>query len=160
MKIIINNYCPSFFISPRTVKRWADSVALKDARSIYIHCVGQQRMATVYHSSFGVRKATDVLSFQMDIQHRLPKALCANVKTTSIEESILGEIFLCIPKIIKDSKRYGVPLENRLAHLIIHSILHLLGYVHNSERSAKSMESREIAMLATLGIPNPYLLHA
>ena len=47
-------------------------------------------------------------------------------------------------------------LRAHCAHMVVHGVLHLLGQDHVRARDAERMERREIAVLATLGYPNPY----
>jgi probable rRNA maturation factor len=48
------------------------------------------------------------------------------------------------------------PLADHLRHLVVHGVLHLLGFDHIESADAAAMEAREIAILAALGVPNPY----
>ena len=52
-----------------------------------------------------------------------------------------------------------ISLEAHAAHLIIHGMLHLIGYDHQSDDQADSMEKRETEILEGLGVPNPYVLN-
>jgi len=54
----------------------------------------------------------------------------------------------------------NIKLADHVSHLIIHGLLHLLGYDHIIEADAEDMEAIEIAALAKLGIANPYILAA
>jgi probable rRNA maturation factor len=87
--------------------------------------------------------ATNVLSFP------------ANLPADSGIE-FLGDIVLCAPVIAREAEEQGKPLEWHWAHLMIHGVLHLLGFDHISAIQADEMESREIALLRTLGVDNPY----
>lgn len=68
----------------------------------------------------------------------------------------LGDIVVAYGTAAREAKRAGTPLKHHLAHLIVHGVLHLLGYDHERESDARRMESLEAAVLATLGIPDPY----
>jgi probable rRNA maturation factor len=70
--------------------------------------------------------------------------------------TLLGMIFLCLPIIKEDAiylKRHEIA---HLAHIVIHSTLHLLGFTHENEQDSQSMEAKEKLILAKLGIPAPY----
>ena len=68
----------------------------------------------------------------------------------------LGDIIFSIETIIKEAKRDNKSVENHLIHLFIHSVLHLLGYDHGTEKQAEKMENLEILILSNLQIDNPY----
>lgn len=48
------------------------------------------------------------------------------------------------------------PFDDHVMHLLVHGLLHLLGFDHETDQEAAIMESREVAILATMGIPDPY----
>ena len=70
---------------------------------------------------------------------------------------ILGEMILCFEKIKAESIEFNKPFKERLYHLFVHSILHLLGYDHVKEDDRKQMEGLEGKILRKFGIYNPYL---
>jgi probable rRNA maturation factor len=69
----------------------------------------------------------------------------------------LGDIILALGTCRKEARGQGKTLERHLAHLVIHGVLHLLGYDHEMEAEAERMEGLEIAALGRLGIDNPYV---
>jgi probable rRNA maturation factor len=85
-------------------------------------------------------KPTDVLSFPY---HQLTP----NKKATFEEdERILGDLILAPAYILKDAQKLGISYEDRLRHLVIHGVLHLLGYDHISDADYKKMRRQELAM--------------
>jgi probable rRNA maturation factor len=68
----------------------------------------------------------------------------------------LGDLALSYNKIIEESKERNISFYNHFTHLIIHGILHLLGYDHKEEIEAQEMESLEVQLLKTFNIPTPY----
>lgn len=68
----------------------------------------------------------------------------------------LGDIVLASGVVAREAEAQGKPLPDHTAHLIIHGVLHLLGYDHEDEDEATGMETLETAILKGLGIPNPY----
>ncbi len=73
------------------------------------------------------------------------------------EEVVQGDLVLCIPVVAAEAREQGKALMQHYAHMIVHGMLHLQGYDHEtSRRDAKKMESLEREILAALDIPDPY----
>lgn len=70
--------------------------------------------------------------------------------------NLLGDIVVCAPVVEKEAKTQKIDIEAHWAHLIIHGILHLQGYDHQSDDDANIMESKEIIILKKIGYANPY----
>ncbi len=88
--------------------------------------------------------ATNVLSFPFETppQVKLP---------------LLGDIVICAPVITREAQQQDKPEQAHWAHIVVHGVLHLLGYDHIEDAQAEQMESLEIQILQHLGHPNPYL---
>jgi probable rRNA maturation factor len=71
-------------------------------------------------------------------------------------ERFLGDIALAYGVCAREAAEQGKPLAHHLQHLVAHGVLHLLGYDHISDAEAFEMEGLERAVLAGLGIPDPY----
>jgi probable rRNA maturation factor len=69
---------------------------------------------------------------------------------------LLGDIILAFEKISQEAAQQQKTLRDHTAHLIVHGVLHLLGYNHETIEEAEEMETREIAILARFDISNPY----
>ena len=90
--------------------------------------------------------ATNVLSFPAGPQPRHAGAAVP-----------LGDVVLAYETLVRESSEQSKPLQNHLAHLLVHGTLHLLGQDHETgEAEAEAMEAVEVAALAGLGIPDPY----
>lgn len=72
----------------------------------------------------------------------------------------LGDLALAYETCAREAAEQGKPLAHHLQHLVVHGVLHLLGDDHAEDADAEAMEARERAILATLGVPDPYLLPA
>jgi probable rRNA maturation factor len=72
-------------------------------------------------------------------------------------ERFLGDIALAYGVCAREAQEQSKPLKHHLQHLVAHGVLHLLGYDHESDAQADEMENLERAVLAGLGIPDPYL---
>lgn len=69
---------------------------------------------------------------------------------------MLGDIVLAYETVAREAAEEDKPFENHLTHLIIHGLLHLLGYDHETDEEAEEMEALERQALARLAIPDPY----
>ena len=69
---------------------------------------------------------------------------------------ILGDITMARETLIREAEEQGVTFEAHFTHLVVHGFLHILGYDHLDDEEAREMESLETAVLATLGIDDPY----
>lgn len=73
------------------------------------------------------------------------------------EPAVVGDLVVCLPVVLREAQAQGKPLVAHLAHLIVHGMLHLQGYDHETgKREAARMEARECEILARLGYPDPY----
>jgi probable rRNA maturation factor len=86
----------------------------------------------------GKDKPTNVLSFE------------------SGEKPFLGDVVLALETVLAEAENQGKPAADHLTHLVVHGVLHLLGHDHETPAEAKRMERVELAVLAGLGIPDPY----
>lgn len=101
------------------------------AAELSVLFVNSRRMADLNSRYRGVAGPTDVLSFQM-------------TEFVMSDTSILGDIVICVPKVVSQAKEYGVTFYDELLRLLLHGLLHLIGYDH--ERSAyqrRRMEKKE-----------------
>jgi probable rRNA maturation factor len=91
----------------------------------------------------GKAYATNVLSFPFE-------------STPGIPIPLLGDIVICAPVVAKEAYEQQKALQAHWAHLVIHGVLHLLGYDHIEDDDATVMEGLEVQLLAKLAYPNPY----
>jgi probable rRNA maturation factor len=94
----------------------------------------------------GKDQPTNVLAFPTDPQagpHRL-----------------LGDIVIAYETLAREARAERKSFDHHLAHLAVHGFLHLCGYGHDSDRQAATMERLETAILARLGVPDPYIARA
>jgi len=67
-----------------------------------------------------------------------------------------GDVALAFGVCAREAAEQAKPLADHLRHLVIHGVLHLMGYDHQSEDQAEAMERLERDLLAALGVPDPY----
>lgn len=90
-------------------------------------------------------KPTNVLSFPF-IMPDLP----------GMDLNLLGDVIICLDIVKEEADAQGKPFDHHLAHMVIHGILHLLGYDHIKEEDALAMEEKEVSLLQKINIANPY----
>ncbi|HWE74633.1 MAG TPA: rRNA maturation RNase YbeY [Stellaceae bacterium] len=71
---------------------------------------------------------------------------------------LLGDVVLAYQTVAREAKEQEKRLADHLRHLVIHGVLHLLGYDHIKPAPAKRMEALETRILASLGVADPYRL--
>ena len=71
---------------------------------------------------------------------------------------LLGDVVIAYETVAREAAAEGKPFIHHLAHLAVHGFLHLVGYDHEANEDADAMEGLEIAILARLDVPDPYLL--
>lgn len=98
------------------------------------------------HQWRGKDYATNVLSFPAADGFTVPDG----------EAPPLGDIVLALGVVTREASEQGKPLPHHAAHLMIHGLLHLLGYDHETDEEASEMEDLETEILKGMGIPAPY----
>ena len=98
---------------------------------------------------------TNVLSFPASLENYETKNTLTPGEANNFHE--LGDIAIAFDICKKEATKSKVKFEHHVYHLIVHSVLHLLGFDHEEEENATKMEKIEVQVLAKLGISNPYL---
>ena len=104
------------------------------------------RIAEINGQWRGKPTATNVLSFPVSAAIPVPEG----------EPRPLGDVALAYGVISREALAQKKPVGHHVTHLIVHGVLHLLGYDHENDDEAGAMEAREIMILAELGMENPY----
>lgn len=95
--------------------------------------------------------ATNVLSFALNEGDDF-----ADMLATNDEQVLRGDLVLCTDVVAKEAQEQAISLTAHYAHLVVHGVLHLMGYDHEQDDEAEIMEALEIKVLHQLGYPNPY----
>ena len=69
---------------------------------------------------------------------------------------LLGDVFLAFETVAREAAEQHKKLPDHFRHLVVHGVLHLLGFDHETDADAAIMETREVEILAELGVPPPY----
>lgn len=99
-------------------------------------------------------KPTNVLSFPA--APVAPGATGEPPRFPAKDFSELGDLAICAPVVAREAREQGKSLQAHWAHMVVHGVLHLLGYDHENDRDAEVMETRETKILAQFGYPDPY----
>ena len=109
--------------------------------SLSVHSVNIKQMRCINWNHRKISKATNVISISSDpIPYEI---LCPRE---------LGDIFLCMPIVFQESKKYQKPFRHYLIRMLIHGILHLVGYDHTNDHDENIMLNKEIQLLSLFGI--------
>jgi probable rRNA maturation factor len=73
-----------------------------------------------------------------------------------LETNLLGDVIICAPVVLREAQIQCKSSAAHWAHMVVHGVLHLLGYDHDDESEAEDMEALEIRILKGLGYPDPY----
>lgn len=117
---------------------------LTEIKQLTVRVVGETEISELNQTYRHKRGATNVLSFPVDLP-------------TDIALPLLGDIVVCVAVLEKEAQLQQKPLQRHWAHIVIHGVLHLLGYDHNTDAEAAVMESLEVEILSKIGYPNPYI---
>ena len=100
-------------------------------------------------------KPTNVLSFG-NLDEKIIQQSGLNKAIGTNKYIFLGDIILSYEYILKEANDNEKDFKNHLTHLLLHGILHIIGYDHEEEEMAKIMENLEIKILQEFNINNPY----
>jgi probable rRNA maturation factor len=91
-----------------------------------------------------IDKPTNVLSFPGAPEDKISRS------------PFLGDVILALETVVQEAEHEQKTLDHHLSHLVVHGVLHCLGYDHMTTADAERMEKLETLILASLAIPDPY----
>ncbi len=115
----------------------------KKDSELTIRVVDEAEIIALNRQYRGKEGATNVLSFPYEA---IP----------GVTSELLGDVVICAPVVASESVVQNKSLDAHWAHIVIHGVLHLLGYDHHQDNEAHKMEARETELLDSLGYANPY----
>ncbi len=127
------------------IRKWA-ALALQDRQKpteLVVRIVDEAEITVLNQRYRGKDGATNVLSFPYE-------------PMPGVESGLLGDVVICAPVVAREAVAQGKTPEAHWAHMVIHGVLHLLGYDHGNDSEAREMEQLEKWQLASLGFLNPY----
>ncbi len=128
------------------IQRWVDAAleGFNQDTEIVVRIVDEQESTELNEQYRHKKGPTNILSFPIDVPE-------------GIELNLLGDLVICAPILKKEALEQHKALTDHWAHIIVHGVLHLLGYDHIDDDEAEFMESKEITILNKLNIKNPYI---
>jgi probable rRNA maturation factor len=144
--IDIQRICPSSDSPSDTdIHLWVQAALgqREDCTELSIRIVSKSEIAALNHQYRGNQGATNVLSFPFDAVVPVPLPL-------------LGDLVICASVVSEEASQQGKMPQAHWAHMVIHGVLHLLGYDHVKDEQAQIMEQLETDILLSLGYPAPY----
>lgn len=125
---------------------WAQAALTgrRERAELTIRLVDEPEGAELNRRYRGRRGPTNVLSFPFEPPPGLPAT------------DLIGDLAICVPVVEREAREQGKALEAHWAHMVVHGVLHLLGYDHRADAEAAEMEGLETLILHGLGFPPPY----
>jgi probable rRNA maturation factor len=147
----------------RSLNRWAQAACApylpRGDRDIEltIRVVGAAESRRLNRTWRNKDKPTNVLSFPAaplaPVKNGVPSRLSAK-EFSGLHE--LGDLAICAPVVAREAREQSKAAQAHWAHMVVHGVLHLLGFDHENDRDATAMEAREVKILAQFGYDNPY----
>jgi len=129
------------------VRRWAQATLLQNVE-VTVRLVGEAESHALNKNYRGKDCATNVLTFAYGGK-RSEKGQIG---------SMIGDLVLCVPVVVREASEQGKALDAHFAHLVVHGMLHLQGYDHKKKADATEMEALEREIMNTLGYADPYVV--
>ncbi|MCU7919921.1 MAG: rRNA maturation RNase YbeY [Candidatus Thiodiazotropha sp. (ex Dulcina madagascariensis)] len=131
--------------SEQEFRRWAEAaLPQRDGPvELVIRLVDEPESRRLNRDYRGKDSPTNVLSFPFEAPPEAPLPL-------------LGDLVICVPTLVREAAEQGKTLPAHWAHLVVHGVLHLLGYDHLSDDEAQVMEEQERKILQDLHFSDPY----
>lgn len=107
-----------------------------------LHITDDGGIQTLNRTYRQIDEPTDVLSFGLGLDD----------SGTPDGSVVLGDVIISLERAREQAEQYGHPLDREVAFLVVHGVLHLLGYDHETEEERAEMRAREEAVLAQLGL--------
>lgn len=147
LKVVVANVSRETVVpEDAAIAQWARAAMEgheNEANEVDIRIVDELEIAELNRRFRNKPEATNVLSFPFE-------------DPPGLHTGLLGDVVICAPVVCREAQRQGKQLMAHWAHMLVHGIMHLRGYDHDTPREAQAMEGMETRILTRLGFPNPY----
>lgn len=149
MRLRVNiEYASNESVVPKrdAIMQWAQAAMEgyeQDGAEVGVRIVDEEEIVELNRRFRCKSKATNVLSFPFE-------------DPPGVRTELLGDVVICAPVVCREARARGTQASAHWAHMLVHGIMHLRGYDHQTPTEADAMESMEAHILKRLGFPNPY----
>jgi probable rRNA maturation factor len=129
----------------QSIRQWVEHAlpAENATAELTVRIVDEAEITALNRQYRGKDGPTNVLSFPYEA-------------IAGVDSKLLGDVVICAPVVASEAVVQDKLLEAHWAHIVLHGVLHLLGYDHHKEGEANRMETTETGLLASLGYAHPY----
>jgi probable rRNA maturation factor len=147
LKVVVANVSSESAVPQDTaITQWARAAMEgheNEVTEVDVRIVDEHEIAELNRRFRNKPEATNVLSFPFE-------------DPPGVHTGLLGDVVICAPVVCREAQRQGKQVMAHWAHMLVHGIMHLRGYDHETPREAQTMEGMETSILTRLGFPNPY----
>lgn len=129
--------------APSALREWAEKTLVShiSAAEVTLRVVGSSEMAFLNGKWRHKQKSTNVLSFPASVPGM---------------DLLMGDVVICSDVVQQEAIDQAKPLRAHWAHMVVHGMLHLLGFDHEETQAAEQMEAEEVRILSACGFADPY----
>jgi probable rRNA maturation factor len=145
-------------LAPRVFAAALDDLGLEPQQfTVSVLACDDARIAVLNADFRGKPQPTNVLSWPSENRYTRPGEMPLLPAPNPVgPPAELGDIALAHDTLQREAADAGTPFDHHLTHLLLHGLLHLLGFDHINDPDAELMEGLETRILARLGVPDPY----
>ena len=137
-EIVINLPNSAGIPSRSKIRGWIELASEESQGDVFLNFVTTDESRRLNEKFRSIDEPTNVLSFPAQ------------------RDDVLGDVAICVDIAKVQAEEQEKSLDAHLAHLVIHGVLHLRGFDHVDDKDATEMERKEVALLKSVGVTNPY----